>query len=210
MDIKTIRQNILESDEFVLEETKKLQYLYALKHEIRYNQQRTDTQPSESVAEHIYGMHILTNYFLALEDTDNTLNRADVYNTITWHDIDEVEAGDMLGQLKTEADRVREAEAMQVVLANLPDAMRPEAVRLLTSYESQSTPEARFVKAIDKIEPIFEIYHESYKPVLRKNQTTEEQHRRIKEPYIEKFPFMLRFHEVITRELVNEKYFINV
>ena len=52
--------------EVIMEDLKRLQYLYGLKKEIRYAQTRTQDDSTESVAEHIYGMHICGVYFLAL------------------------------------------------------------------------------------------------------------------------------------------------
>ena len=50
--------------ERILEDTAKLQYLFGLKKVIRYNQGRAETDSTESVAEHVYGMHILAQYYL--------------------------------------------------------------------------------------------------------------------------------------------------
>lgn len=68
--LEQIRKNILESDEFVLSETGKIQYLYGLKHETRYIVERNEDVASESVAEHVYALHILADYFLPLEDIE--------------------------------------------------------------------------------------------------------------------------------------------
>ena len=86
------------SDEEVLEEVKKIQYLYTLKREIRYAETRCDE--TESVAEHIYGMHICAMYFLPLEDPLCTWDKSRIFQMITLHDIDEIETGDVMRYLQ--------------------------------------------------------------------------------------------------------------
>jgi hypothetical protein len=70
MTITEIRQKLLASDEFVIAELQKVQTLYALKRVIRYNHTREHDVHTESVAEHVFGMHCLVEYFLPLEDLD--------------------------------------------------------------------------------------------------------------------------------------------
>jgi len=156
----------------ILKDVKKLQYLYGLKKEIRYAQTRTLDDSTESVAEHIYGMHMCAQYFLPLENPEGSWDKARIYEMITIHDIDEIETGDVLGYLKTKSDKDAEAEAQRVVLKKLPNVMAPLIDELINEYEEQKTPESRFVKALDKMEPVVECYNEKYKIIFARNKST--------------------------------------
>ncbi len=195
------------TDEVILSDLKKLQYLYGLKKEIRYNLTRTEDDATESVAEHIYGMHLLAQYFLPLEDSGGKADKARVYEMITTHDLDEVETGDVLGYIKTDAMREAEKDAMLRVIANAPATMQAFLAARAEEYEGKESFEAQFVRAIDKIEPLVQMYNEAGRAIFTRNQTTDEQSWRIKEPYIAPFPFIKRFAEVVHHTMKVEGYF---
>ena len=171
MTLTETRKRIMEDDEFVLEETKGIQFLYELKHEIRYARKR-DVRDTESVAEHVYGMMMLLEYFLPLEDPEHEWNHERIRRMALIHDIDEIETGDTIGYLKTDQDRAREIDSMKLVISKLSNVLKETFTELAEEYESQSSPEARFVKAIDRIEPLFHIYSEEGKKILNENKTT--------------------------------------
>lgn len=193
--------------ELILKDVKKLQYLYGLKKEIRYAQTRTLDDSTESVAEHVYGMHICAQYFLPLENPTGTWDKAKIYEMITIHDIDEIETGDMLGYLKTKADKDAEAEAQRVVLKKIPTTMVPLIDNLINEYEEQITQESRFVKALDKMEPVVECYSEKYKHIFAKNKSTIDNWRSIKDKYVKNYPYMKIFAETISLTMVEENFF---
>ncbi len=195
------------TDEEIFGEVKKIQYLYGLKKEIRYGEVRTEV--GESVAEHIYALHVLATYFLELENPSYDWNRANIYEMITWHDMDEVETGDMIGYKKTDADRKREATAMQIVLEKIPSTITKKVTAVITEYQNQTTAEARFVKALDKIEPLFHLYNENGKRILLHNKTTLHDSRTIKDPYVEAFPYIKQFNEVLNVQMDREGYYSN-
>lgn len=189
----------------IIEEVRKIQYFYGLKHEIRYGESRTDM--GESVAEHIYGMHVLAAYFLPLEDKERKWNKERIYAMITWHDMDEVETGDMIGYKKTEADRAREVTAMDTVLNNTPKHMREEITKIVTEYQKQETNESRFVKALDKIEPLFQLYNENGRRIHEKNRTTQDDSRRIKDAYVAEFAHLSAFNDTLNNAMEREGFF---
>ena len=185
--------------EKVLADLNHLQYLYRLK-VIRYDEERTEIDTSESVAEHVYGMFILTEYFLPLEDPDRQLSKERIFQMILFHDIDEIETGDTLGYRKTEADRAKELAAMKEVLKSAPHHMQELMSERVSEYEAKSTAEAKFAKAIDKIEPLVQIYNEKWKSVLIKNKTTADESERIKRRHI--FEFSL--HQTVCKSYSSE------
>ncbi len=207
MTIEETRKRILEDDEFVLSEIEKLRYLYKLKKEIRYAQTRNEVVDTESVAEHVYGMHVLANYFLPLEDRAGEWDKLKILETITWHDMDEIETGDTISHKKTKQHQLESEAAWPKVIANLPETIRSHTEHLIHEYEARETPEARFVKAVDKAEPLFEIRFESYKMIMHANDNTLENHWETKRRYVEGFPYILRFVEVATDRLKNDGYF---
>lgn len=193
------------STQEILEEVKKIQYLYGLKHEIRYAQTR-DVE-SESVAEHIYGMHICAQYFLPLENPKGTWDKAHIYEMITFHDIDEIETGDVIGYLKSESMIINEGTAARSVMQQAPNVMHDQMSKIIASYESQSTDEARFVKAIDKIESCIHIYCAHGKKTLLENGTTLAQHKSIKDVHTAPFPYISTFNKVLTNTMHSEGFF---
>ncbi len=193
--------------EFIISEVKKIQYLYGLKKEIRYARERIQDDLTESVAEHVYGMHICALYFLPLENPDQTWDLRRIYEIISLHDIDEIETGDVLGYLKTDDMRAAEAQSMRLVLAKSPEHMQKQMDSLIDEYEAQETPESRFVKAIDKFEPIVHLYNELGKRILNMNKTTAEQSLNIKLPYMKDFPVIRHFTVIMQEVMVAERFF---
>jgi 5'-deoxynucleotidase YfbR-like HD superfamily hydrolase len=130
-----------------------------------------------------------------------------VYELITWHDIDEIETGDIVGYHKTEEDRKREEKAKRIVVASAPRLEQAIISDFLAEYQAQQTPEAKFVKAIDKIDPVFMILNENGRKICNITPMTEDQHTRIKLPYLVDYPYMLRFFEVTRDELRRGGFF---
>jgi 5'-deoxynucleotidase YfbR-like HD superfamily hydrolase len=208
MDIAVIREKIINDDTFVLSETRRLQYPYALKHTIRYGQKRVHENHTESVAEHVYSSFTLANYFARIEELNTTFNLYRVNDLLLWHDICEIETGDIPAKHKTQADRDHEASLTPTVIEKLPITMQPLVKDALEEYELQHSIEARFAKAIDKIEPHFQSYREETgKRSQHELQLTLEDSKRAKAGYLEEFEFITRFADVIHEHMSAEGYF---
>jgi len=195
------------TSEIILTDLDRLSYLYGLKRVMRYNQTREEPIHTESVARHLYGMYLLAQYFLPLEDPDHTMDRARIYEMITFHDIDEIETGDVIGYTKTEAIRAEELAAMQLVARRAPHHLQAHILKRVEEYETLGSREAAFPKAIDKLEPLVHIYHPDVRGILHINQTTIEQSRSIKDKYLAGFPFMLAFNETVHSKLDHDGAF---
>lgn len=194
MTYQQIRKKILTDDTFVLAEVSRLQYLYSLQNIIRSALVRTEIVKTESVAEHIFRMTVLISYFAKLEDLETTLDMGKVARLTTWHDIDEIETGDIVGFLKTDADRAKEKGALAKVMSQSPKLLQQEISNSISEYKVQQTLEARFVKAIDKIDPVIYFLSDNGKQVFTISPATKAQHCAIKEPYFVGFPYISRFH----------------
>jgi 5'-deoxynucleotidase YfbR-like HD superfamily hydrolase len=152
-------------------------------------------------------MHLLAQYFLPLEDPESTLNHTQIYRLITIHDFDEIETGDYVSYIKTDAHRVEAEQALPIVLAQVPEHIKESITSLATEYETQTTPEARFVKAIDKIEPLLQVYNEKGRAICHRNKCTAEDSLRIKTKYIEHFPFIKKFALTLHETLAAGGYY---
>jgi len=193
------------TDEQILAEVQKIKYLYKMKGVFRYGQERDPWKRAESNAEHLYGMTVLVNYFLPLVEEE--IDRQKVLDLLFVHDLDEVESGDIISYKKTDADRAREKKDMEIALRKSPQRMAINMQKLAAEYTFQETREAQFTKAIDKIEPLFEVFDKYGKEIILRNKTTFEQTMSGKRDYIEEFPVLGRFAEVLGKEMKRQGYF---
>ena len=104
----------------------------------------------ESVAEHTFGVAMLALFLAEAHFPELDADR--VLRLALLHDFGEVYAGDIIpgDGVPPEEKKRREAEAAARVLAKLPNGAAN--LRLWEEYEHGATPEARFVKAIDRLE----------------------------------------------------------
>lgn len=199
MTLEETKQKIMEDDSFVMAEFERIREMYRLKKVIRYGQGREiPASDTESVAEHIFGLYILADYFLPLDDPEGTMSREKIYRLITWHELDEVILGDTPTQLKTEEIESAGFDAAKQTIAALPDSLREEAQLLWEEHLAQTTPEAKFVKALDKLEPSFEVWGDNYKRILVEVRANYSNHWPVKEHYWKPYPCMWRFAKVKT------------
>jgi len=96
-------------------------------------------QSPESVAAHSWGMAVL-----ALKLCPEEVNLERVLKLCLVHDLPEVIVGDLTPQDDLSTKSADERAAMHV--------LAPEWVTLFDEYENQSSPEAIFVKSLDKLD----------------------------------------------------------
>ena len=112
----------------------------------------TSSGRRESVAEHSWRLAVMA---LLCTDEYPDLDMVKVLKMCLVHDWGEALTGDIPSFYKTEADEDREAEAVERLLAPLPDGMREEFTALFAEMEARTTPEAKLFKALDNMEAIF-------------------------------------------------------
>ena len=195
------------TDDFIMGEVAKLQYLYGLKREIRYGQSRPERDLTESVAEHIYGMHLLIHYFLPLENPTGDWDKLRIFSMATMHDFDEIETGDTIAYLKTPEQYALELEASRTVIAKAPDHLREHFDSHLTEYNERQTIESQFVKAIDVFEPIIQLYSDFGRAIIAKNQQGAEKSYNLKHDITKPFPVMHTYFKAIHSTMVKEGFF---
>jgi 5'-deoxynucleotidase YfbR-like HD superfamily hydrolase len=195
------------TEERIGADVSKLRQLYKLKSVIRSNITRSTDDCTESVAEHVFGMHILAGYFLPLEDPAGDWDKSLIYELITTHDLEETITGDVVGWEKTAANRREEKQALTTIVSEAPLHMQEWLRHNFTLYEEQSKREAQFVKAIDKIEPHVQFFDEQKKWIFEENKITAEKAMSIKEPYVNGFPFIRKCNEYIHKMMLKEGYY---
>jgi putative hydrolase of HD superfamily len=112
---------------------------------------RTASERQESTAEHSWRLALMG---LVLAPPE--LDRLKVLALCLTHDLPEAIGGDT--PAATLPDKAAKAAAeradLAALLAPAPSAVRAEIMALWEEYETAATPEARFVKALDKIETV--------------------------------------------------------
>lgn len=162
---------------------------------------------SESVAEHVFALFFLAQYFLPLEDTRRVLNVEKLYKILLFHDFGEITNGDIPYHLKTEEDERREQKAAKAIFASLPAPMRRDAYESWKEYEQKKSPEARFANALDKTEPLFELLEPINEHSIKRLKFTYLDHISKKIPATEDFPIMRKFVDVASRDMLKRDIF---
>lgn len=208
MDTSEINERILNDRTFVTDELENLRQYYELKHTLRWGDNQPVLDQRESVAEHVFGMHLLAEYFLPLHN-DLKLDAATITQMITWHDIAEAITRDMTSQTKTDSHRAAEREAEERILSAANPILRSIIRRSLNDYEQQATNEARFTKALDKIEPMFHMYFVTKKPnVAEKNmEWPVDEYRMYRKRYLTAYPLLNAFDDVLEAGIRDSGFF---
>ena len=183
-----------------MDEVNKLRKLYRLK-----NVERSCSVSGrkESSAEHSWSCLILADYFMS--KTDIKLDRLKVYELLMYHDVVEIEAGDVCITKEQERKnkKAKELEAMHVLKDNIPEVLASKFVSLFNEYEEGKTLEARFAKAIDALDA--EIHELDYKQDWV--GWTEEFLREKKEKHFTDFPEIKEMFEKTIKFCRKEGYF---
>ena len=116
-----------------------LKEILGLKNVLRAGWVRAGIPSPESVAAHSWGMSML-----ALKLAPKELDLARILSLCIVHDIPEVRVGDLTPHDDTSTKAADELKAMT--------EMAPEWVSLFEEYEQGQTPEAKFVKQLDKLD----------------------------------------------------------
>ncbi|MDD3159365.1 MAG: HD domain-containing protein [Candidatus ainarchaeum sp.] len=178
-----------------------LHKIYFLKKIYRGN--KVDNR-NESTAEHTYSIIALAEYFLKLE---KELNELEVIKLLLYHDFCEIYAGDtnIAIEQKTKLKEEIEDNAITRLELELPIEIGNEVKKYHKEFVEQKTREARFAKAIDKIDAVIQAIDTPEEWI--KYNFTEKKLRELKEPYIKDFPEIKKFFEEMIKEL-NKKRII--
>ena len=108
----------------------------------------------ENDAEHAWHMAVMA--YILKEYSNREIDIAKVMIMCLIHDVVEIDAGDTYAydeeNLKTQ--KRREDKAKERIFSILPEDQKVELIALFDEFEACQTPEARFAKAMDNIQPL--------------------------------------------------------
>lgn len=108
----------------------------------------------ENDAEHAWHMAIMA--YLLREYANEKVDVAKVMLMCLIHDIVEIDAGDTYAYDETAklTQKAREEAAKERIFSLLPEDQRTELTALFEEFEELRTPEAKFAKAMDNLQPL--------------------------------------------------------
>jgi len=172
-----------------------------LKWEMRYAG-RPDAK-SDSVAAHSWRLALMA--FLITDELKLNINKEKAIKLALIHDIVESIAGDAcyvdvtLGKITKEQKQAQEKEAIEQIKLSLPENHGTEIYNLWQEYENQTTPEGKFIKALDKIEGLTHLIEQGHKcynyPEMIPNYA---------DPHVKKYPELTPILKLIKEKLKEE------
>ena len=166
----------------------RLRTIYKLKSVYRTG--KVDSR-KESSAEHTWSCLILADYFLGKIRTP--IDRTKVYELLMYHDLVEIESGDVDFLQQNHQKKEIEMKAAHRLKTRIPSELSDKFIRLFTEFEDYQTLEAKFAQAIDKLDPFVHLL--DYKEEWHRIGLTENIVREKKQRYMEPFPEILAFFE---------------
>lgn len=194
-------------DEKIMDIVRQLRVGYGLKRTLRYNSRRDMSAHNESVAEHVFALHYLLEYFALVEVFPRPLDLLKVHRILTFHDFGEIPNGDKPYHLKTSEDEAQEQEDARKIFASLPPEISPIALASWEAYERRECLEGQFAYALDKVEPVFELYDPVNEKTFKRIRHSYQDHIGRKLRATEQFPVMRRFVEVTAAEKLKRDVF---
>ena len=184
----------------MMKDINKLRRFYELKNVERAN---SVSGRRESSAEHSWSCLILADYFLSI--MKEKLDRLKVYELLMYHDVVEIEAGDVCisKEKEREGKKEREWQAAHVLKEHMPKILKHKFIDLFEEFEDGKSREAKFAKAIDALDA--QIHEMDYKEDWK--GWSEKFLRRKKEYLFETFPEVREAFEKVMIFLVEEGYF---
>jgi putative hydrolases of HD superfamily len=179
----------------------KLRKIYHLKHVDRAN---SVLERKESSAEHSWSCLILADYFLS-QMKDENIDRLKVYELLMYHDVVEIEAGDVpIHHVEERKNKeAEEIKAFEILKEEFPLELKEKFNKHFWEFEKLETREAKFAKAIDRMDAL--IHEMDYKVDWK--DWTEEMVRRFYQEEIKDFPIIKESFEKILKYVVKEGYY---
>lgn len=108
----------------------------------------------ESSAEHSWSCLILADFFLS--NNQLKIDKLKIYDLLIYHDIVEIEAGDIPAHLikQRKNKEEKELQAAKKLQKKLPNKINNKFMNLFIEFEEQKTLESKFAKAIDVLDPL--------------------------------------------------------
>ena len=148
---------------------------------VKYIQRKTrlfNSDRPENDAEHSWHLAVMT--MVLAEHANEPVDTLKVIKMLLIHDVVEIDAGDVflydtvLNHTNTEAER----KAAERIFGLLPQEQAEEFIAIWEEFEAVETPEAKFARAMDRMEPLlqnisnnggtWQEYNVSYEQVVQK------------------------------------------
>jgi len=137
----------------------------ALKDQMRRGWQRIGIERPESVADHTWGVALLA---IAAAEERPHLDRARLLELAITHDLAEAIIGDLIpGEYAHKGEKIaRERRALEDLVDTLPLPLRGRLLARFEELATDSTPEAKLVHELDKLEMALQAdrYHSQGRP----------------------------------------------
>ncbi|KKP72751.1 MAG: Hydrolase (HAD superfamily) [Candidatus Moranbacteria bacterium GW2011_GWE2_35_164] len=136
-----------------------------LKSTLRYN--KTTSGRQESTAEHSWRLALMI--FMLADELKLEIDVSRAVKIALVHDLAEALTGDIdailiaEGKISKEEKEIQEARAVEKIQQTLPALVGKEITALQNEYNENKTREAKFVKALDKIETLTQLAESGYK-----------------------------------------------
>jgi len=122
---------------------------------------KNNSERYENDVEHSYMLAMLADYIISLENL--SLDRDKVLYYCLIHDLVEVYAGDTY-KYSTDKELInskiqREIEAFEKIKSEFPE--HKNLLKMIEAYETRLDEESRFVYALDKLQPVLNIYSDN-------------------------------------------------
>ncbi len=126
---------------------------------VKYIQRKTrlfGSDRNENDAEHSW--HLALMAIVLAEHSDEPVDILKVIKMVLIHDIVEIDAGDtfIYDQAKNHTNTDEERKAAERIFGLLPAAQATELIAIWEEFEAGITSEARFAKAMDRLEPLLQ------------------------------------------------------
>jgi len=186
-----------------MDELQRIRKLYKLKSVYRDS---SVGNRKESSAEHSWSCLMLADYFI--EKMNLKIDRIKVYELLMYHDLVEIEAGDtpIHHEHKRVLKKEMELKASEKLKEEIPKELKKKYAELFNEFEECKTKEAKFAKAIDKLDAT--IHEMDCKEDWK--GWTEEMLRRYNDKIIGEFLEMKELNEKIIKILIKEGYFTQI
>ncbi len=114
----------------------------------------SDASRKENDAEHAWHAAVMT--ILLSEYANENINVLKTVSMILLHDVVEIDAGDTYAydEIGKKTQRQREERAAERIYGLLPNDQRQKLLALWEEFEEAKTPEAKFAKAMDHLQPM--------------------------------------------------------
>lgn len=134
---------------------------------------RFESELYENDAEHSWHICMMALVLYEYSNRDD-IDMLKVLKMLLVHDLCEIHAGDYIFYTeKQEEKEQKEKEGAEKIFGLLPDDQAKEFYSLWEEFEARVTPEAKYARVLDRLEPIMQNYYNDGKDWIKHKITSE-------------------------------------